>query len=180
MSSSDPHLYLDTNVILDFIYSRKLSSTQLLAQIRANNWKCSTSSFAVLEMLDVQQEEKYVNNKHLKGYTLSQILHKLHERHSKNGLTKQQLINVYEEMHDSITQLQDCITFLYPHDSLWDDAERLLRVTNIGAVDSIHLATAIAIHSDIIVSQDSYFRSIANDYIPSVVPEKVKDQVAKL
>lgn len=87
---------------------------------------------------------------------------------------------MYEEIHDALAQLEDCMTFLYPHETLWDDAERLLRVTNIGAVDAIHLATAMAVECDIIVTRDSNFRSMANDYIPSVLPEKVKDEITKL
>lgn len=70
-----PHLYLDTNVILDILHpKRHASSVDLLQKIREKKWRCSTSSYSLLEMYDAEQLEKYVQKLHLQGYDWSQIM----------------------------------------------------------------------------------------------------------
>lgn len=91
----EPYLYLDTNVILDFLHSRYIPSMELLRKIRERHWKCSTSSFALLEMYDVEQLDKFIEKLRLKGYSWSQIMSRTVERRGKKlGLTYGQLKSI--------------------------------------------------------------------------------------
>ena len=48
-----PHLYLDINVIIDTLFDRPRGddSIELVESIRNRGWRCSTSVFAVMELL---------------------------------------------------------------------------------------------------------------------------------
>jgi len=181
MADMAPHLYLDTNVLLDFLHSRHEPSVALLQKIRDNRWKCSTSSFALLEMYDAEQLEKFVQKLHLKGYNWSQIMSRTRERRSKKlGLTDKQLQNLSSELRDSISSITDCVEFLDPYKELWDDAEYFCIYTNIGAQDALHLATAINVECNILVTRDRDFRRIADDYIITTSPENILTAISKL
>lgn len=176
-----PHLYLDTNVILDFLHNRYPPSMELLRKIRERNWKCSTSSFALLEMYDAEQLDKFIEKLHLKGYSWSQIMRRTSERRSKKlGLTDRQLESVSSELRDSISLIEDCIEFVYPHQTLWDDAERYCFYTNIGAQDAIHLATALEAGCNILVTRDKDFLRIADDYIIATLPDNILVAIREL
>jgi len=147
---------------------------ELLQKIRDKGWKCSTSSFALLEMYDAEQLEKFVQKLHLKGYNWSQIMSRTSERRSKNlGLTDRQLQNLSSELRDSISLITDCIEFMDPHKELWDDAENYCIYTNIGAQDALHLATALAVGCNILVTRDKHFRRISDDYVIATFPENI-------
>lgn len=181
MADIVPHLYLDTNILLDFLHSRYEPSIALLQQIRDKRWKCSTSSFALLEMYDAEQLEKFVQKLYLKGYNWSQIMSRTRERRSKNlGLTDRQLQNLASELRDSMSLINDCVEFLDPHKELWDDAEYYCIYTNIGAQDALHLATALAVECNILVTRDKHFRHIADDYIIATFPENILTAIKKL
>jgi predicted nucleic acid-binding protein len=177
----EPYLYLDTNVILDFLHNRYQPSVELMRRIRERHWKCSTSSFSLLEMYDAEQLDKFIEKLRLKGYGWSQIMSKTVERRSKKlGLTDEQLKSLSSELRDSISLIEDCIEFMYPHKRLWDDAETWCMYTNIGARDAIHLATALAVGCNILVTRDKDFRRIADDYIVATFPENILSAVSDI
>lgn len=176
-----PRLYLDTNILLDVIHNRWQPSIDLIDKVRANRWSCSTSRFAVLEMLDAEQEESFVEKRRSNGLALSQILRRLPARRSKKlGLSMKALDAVYVRLHDSLVQFEDVVVFERPHAKLWDDAEQFCAATNIGAIDSIHLATAIGVQCNILVTRDHDLRRIANEYILSAFPEGIDTALAEL
>lgn len=53
-----PHLYLDSNVIIDIIQGQRHDSIYLFKTILKKKWLCSTSIFSVMEVLDVMQENE--------------------------------------------------------------------------------------------------------------------------
>ena len=53
-----PHLYLDTNVLLDAILHRDADSEVVLKRVIAHGCKCTTSRFTFAEMLDTLQKEE--------------------------------------------------------------------------------------------------------------------------
>lgn len=54
-----PHLYLDTSILIDVFRNRRTASTRLLEEARQKNWRISTSQFAVMELLDVEQDDRF-------------------------------------------------------------------------------------------------------------------------
>ena len=181
MADAIPHLYLDTNIILDFVHNRWKPSIDLFEKIRARNWQCTTSHYSALEMLDSEQFETCIQKMRLKGFSWSQVMSRIPERRgAKHGLSQKQLATVYEGLFDSISLIKDCVTFVYPHKELWVDAERYLYSTNIGARDAIHLATAKGYECNILITRDKYFRKIANEYIIATFPENILKAIKEL
>ena len=171
-----PHLYLDTNVILDAVDGRWQPSIDLIERISAQGWPCSTSRFTFLEMLEVKQEDQFMRNRLGEGLTLSQTVRKLGSRRwGQLALRRAALDTIYEELYAAVETKYPFVAFQRPQSQLWDQAEEYCAATNIGAVDSIHLATAIGVGCNALVTRDSDFRLIADDYISAVFPERLED-----
>lgn len=63
-----PTLYLDTHVLLDITRpQRRSESRQLLEGWRARSWTCTSSYFALMEALDVEQESMWFRSMIRKG-----------------------------------------------------------------------------------------------------------------
>ena len=169
-----PHLYLDTNIILDALDNRWAPSIELVEAIRTKGWLCSTSHYTVLELLDIRQEESFVQNRLNEGLTLSQAYRRLGSRRwGKLALKVGQLQTIYDELTERL-QRYPFITYQRPLSQLWNDAEDYLAATNIGAVDSIHLATSIGVNCHVLVTRDQDFQKIAKEFIPTEAPEAVE------
>ena len=103
MPRRKPHIYLDTNVILDVIEDRWDPSRDLIAEIVQRNWLCSTSRFTVLEMLDARQEDAFMRKLLAEGFTLSQIVRRLGSRRTgKFQLRSRELDEIYADLAASI------------------------------------------------------------------------------
>jgi predicted nucleic acid-binding protein len=177
-----PHLYIDTNVILDAILERKQASSIFLEQAKKNNWKCSTSRWTMIELLDNMQEERFVEDLRIEGYLFSRIRGLLGNRRQKEaGLKKPELDQVWKVLHDKLSNEYSFIKFKHPLTvSFWDKAEDYASSSNIGATDSIHLATALRIRCNILVTSDQDFIAIANEYILATLPSGIDIALAKL
>src|SRR3989338_963278 len=56
-------VYLDTNVVLDFLLKRKTDATLLVESIRSRKWMMITSSFTMVEMSDWKKRDLFIRNK---------------------------------------------------------------------------------------------------------------------
>jgi len=177
-----PHLYLDTSVILDAIHKRYEPSVALMKRIETEHWQCSTSRFTALEILDVEQEEKFIENLRTEGFLLSKIRGYLGSRRQLEwGLKSRELNEIYVTLHDVLSSEFAFIEFEHPlTEELWDKAEGYCAITNIGAMDAIHLAAALEIGCNILVTRDSDFKRIADDYILSILPEQIDRALKEL
>jgi predicted nucleic acid-binding protein len=176
-----PHLYLDTNVIFDVIENRWKPSTALIDRIITEKWECSTSRFTILELLDVKQEEKFIENRLSEGHRLSRVRDFLGQRRQNNlGLTERELVEVYKKLHTELKDKCGCVNFEHPiNKKVWDLADDFCSVTNVGSTDVIHLASAITLKCDILITRDQDFRNIADMYIVSVFPENIDTGLRK-
>lgn len=177
-----PYLYLDTSVILDSIHKRYEPSVTLLKRIEAEHWQCSTSRFTALEILDTEQEEKFIENLRDNGMLLSRIRGFLgNRRQLDRGLKRRELNQIYTKLYDELSENLAFITFEHPlTEELWNKAEEYCAVTNIGATDAIHLAAAKEIGCNILVTRDNDFRQIADEFILSILPEQINSALRKL
>jgi len=181
MGMALPHLYFDTNVILDVIEERWPPSVSLAERAKAEGWSCSTSRFTVLEMLDAKQEDRFMRNLLNQGFTLSQIVRRLGGRRGgKFSLGQVELDAIYEELSGALSKRLGFIVFQRPLTELWDETEKLCADTNIAPADAIHLATALGAGCDVLVSRDSEFLAIAQSYIPTASPESINGVLKKL
>jgi predicted nucleic acid-binding protein len=177
----NPHLYLDTNVIFDVIENRWQPSLLLIERIKAGNWDCSTSRFTVLELLDIKQEEKFIENRQAEGHRLSRVRDYLGQRRQTSiGLAERELIEIYKQLHTELKDKCGCVNFEHPIDEkIWDKADDFCSATNIGSTDVIHLASAVILKCDILVTRDQDFRNIADMYIVSIFPENIDTGLRK-
>ncbi|MFC1916790.1 type II toxin-antitoxin system VapC family toxin [Chloroflexota bacterium] len=181
-----PHLYLDTGILLDGILKRKQASLQLLEQakleVSRGNWLCSTSRWTIIEVLDNIQEERYVEKLRIDGHLLSRIRSLLGNRRQKEaGLKLLELDKVWLTVHDYIDNNCSFISCSHPRTvKMWDKAEDYCGATNIGSTDALHLASAVLIGCNVLVSNDQDFIAIANEYIFACHPHEVDTTISKL
>lgn len=123
-------------------------------------------------MLDAKQESQFLQNRLAEGMQLSQIVRRLGERREgKSALRTRELAMIYAQLYEAIENHYPFIQFQRALARLWDQAEEFCAATNIGAADAVHLATAIGVGCDVLVTRDSGFLAIAKSYIPATLPE---------
>jgi predicted nucleic acid-binding protein len=165
-----PRLYLDTNILIDYIHERERSSINLINRIRTEKWECMTSSFTALEIYDVEQLEEWVQDRRLKHWMFDKIMRNQSRRRGKKiGLTEEQLTAVHTRIRNSLISFKDCIQFILLNDTISTVAEQYCATTNIGATDALHLATAWYMACDILVTNDDDFLGIVKRNINVVV-----------
>ena len=182
MANIVPILYLDTNIILDVLHSRWAASKELFERIKSERWKCITSRFTMLELLDTEHEECFIENKKAEGYPLSRIRTFLGTRHKKaHALPRRDLENIHALLDSHKEDVFAYIEFRFPiANSFWDKAEDYCNSTEIAVADAMHLALAQESGCNILVTRDSDFRTLADDYIISTSPEGIGIALAKL
>lgn len=158
MSKEYPVLYLDTNVLINYIYERDNASVNLLKRIRLEKWPCVTSSFTWLEIYDVERSEAWVQARRSDNWMYSQIIRKYSNRFSDEpGLTSEQLTSVHTTIRNWLISFEGYIKFQRINDDISIHAERLCATTNIESSDALHLATAVHTGCAILVTNDDKF-----------------------
>ena len=169
-----PVFYLDVNVILDAIYDRRPSSSQLIVRISSENWTAITSPFSILEMLEAQKADKWAAGLLEQGLTFFQVQRRLGERRTgRSRLNRQALDQVYRDLGARLQMISRHLTFPDPTSSLMNLAEDISASSNIESTDVFHLATAVEYGCDILVSGDSDFVRLARDYMIAVTPDGI-------
>jgi predicted nucleic acid-binding protein len=176
MAEPNPRLYLDTNILVSYIHEREDASVNLINRIRLKKWECITSSFTALEIYDIEQLEVWVQHWRVKHWMFDQIMRNYSRRRSNRlRLTSEQLIAVHTTIHDALTPLRDCIQFILLNDAISTAAEHYCSITNIGATDALHLATAWYTGCDILVTNDDDFLAIVRSHMKGMIATKAKD-----
>ena len=171
-----PILYFDTNVYIDILFDRNKSSSMLYDFVCQKKWECVTSVFSKVETLEVKQIHKF---KELKNNIWSSI--RINNEIHKRDLTQMELGNVSRSI--SIREKNRCSGFNEYSAILeegWIKAEEIKRKNNLTDKDSIHLAEAIAIACDVLISRDEFFLSISKKYIWSINPDQFLAQLRNL
>lgn len=182
MSTVEPQLYLDTCIILDVIHNRWNPSTKLIERIKSEYWKCITSRFTFLELLDTEHEQRYIDNLVAEGYPLSRVRGLLGNRHQKaHGLPKRDLERTHAFLASHIQTTFAFISFQYPvAESFWNRVESYCDTTEIAIEDGMHLALALESGCNILVTRDKDFCAVADDFIIATPPEGIDIALAKL
>lgn len=175
-----PHLYLDSNVILDVLRDRRrqgeLVSLKLLERAKREKWFISTSPFALMEILDVEQDDMFFQIKVSEGYTVADVLRIRRQR----DLSEQQLNRISQRIHDKLGIAYAYIDYWELDSRGFDHAVELARTTNITATDCLHLATALEARCDLLVTTDEFFAKEAKNYLPTSLPEDVEEELRNL
>ena len=178
----EPQLYLDTNIILDVINNRWPPSANLIKRIESEHWKCITSRFSFVEMLDAEHEQCYVDIKLAEGYTLSRIRGLLGNRNQKaQRLPIRDFESVHAKLYDARTSVLSCVKFQYPtSESFWNKVDSYCDRTEIAVEDAMHLAFAQESECNILITRDKDFCITADDFIIATPPEGIEIALAKL
>jgi len=168
------NLYLDTNFLLDLVRpERRSASVDLFDEACSRGWSCSSSFFAQMEALDVEQEHAWF----LARLQAGQHTEKLLRRRRQRDLTSDELREVFKRFMTTLVErdLQGRIQWL-PLTRKGGELEEALALaaeTNISAPDCLHLATALQAGCDILVTSDEGLKNAARPYIPAVKPEEL-------
>ena len=161
-----PVFYLDTNVLIDLVLPRRNEhSAAFLEECLARSWRSLTSTFALMEALDIEQTNRWAKNEMRKGKTFHQL-----RRYGDRELPPR----VYRDVHKKMTiVLEDLVELFQPESNMWEDAIRIAIHTASFAPDCIHVAAARSRDCDILVTRDSQLMRAAKDEIMTAEPEHI-------
>ena len=135
-------LYLDTNVILDFIDSRRPAASQLVDRISREGWSALTSPFTLLEMYEAKQADRWAEKLLSSGWTFFQIQRRVRERRAgRPALSRGELDEVYSNLYAALQPILNVVIFPELTPGLQSRAEEVCASTNLDPTDSFHLAT---------------------------------------
>ena len=177
-----PHLYLDTNVIMDTLFDRPRGddSIELVESIRNRGWRCSTSVFAVMELLNDRQEERFVDDRRRAGEQFRSIYRQV----SGRTMDKAVLNQIYDQVVRRLDVRYPFIDYPYLTDQGWEEAVRISGTTDIDAADAIHVVTAKEQGCDLFVTKDGPLTGRIRNQLPAYVevssPKNVDSAVTEM
>lgn len=143
-------LYIDTNVILDFVTDKDNNVVVLMKSVKSRGWKLRISTFAMIELAEYRKNELFLWEQLSKNKSLNSIIKKI-----KNPRDNKKLkAHHFEQVSDWLINLQEELPNIGFLDldpskkkdevSSWELAHDISVYSNLNAKDVIHLATAIA------------------------------------
>ncbi len=169
-----PSLFLDTNIFLDFLRMRNEDSRELFRFIREGKYIAKSSVLVLMEIFEKQQEEHFIRRELvMRRKTFDSIRRKLY----KKDLTTAELEEVHMDINDRIIEPYidtELIQLFYLSEDAVDIVEDLMKEYNFTACDAVHLAIALDLECDVLVSNDDQFRENAKDKILVARPNEVK------
>lgn len=153
-------IYIDTNVIRDCIKRRKAYSLSLMKTIREQKIECLTSVYTLLELWRIEKEEDFFYKKVRLGYDLNTIL----RQRSNKDLSDSEL-NAVNKRLDIFFEEYDCVIPIQLDEEGWRFAVDITRTTNIEPADIMHLATALGVNCDLLITSDALFIMQAKEFI---------------
>ena len=178
MPARVPRLYLDTNVLLDLFFDRRPVSRDLVVLGISNGWDITSSNFALMELLDVVQENRWaVRRLTEEREQLNTLISRRHQR----DLPEEALEAVRREINRFKDRDYEQITYYdIVGNGLLERAMGLCAETNIAAPDCIHIQMAIEIGADILVTSDSQVLRYADPWVRVANPRDVFRRLREL
>lgn len=171
-----PHLYLDTAILIDVLRNRRTASTSLLEEARQKAWRVSTSQFAIMELLDVEQDDRFFILEVTKGRTVASVLRERYRRNLDDSERK----GIENKVKDFMDVRYPFIQYFHLTADGFNRASGLCARTNLSAPDCLHLATALDARCDILVTTDDHFLGEAKAYIESCTLEQIHEALNRL
>lgn len=171
-----PHIYLDSPIVIDVLRSRRTASLRLLEIARQKDWRLSTSQFTIMEVLDVEQDDRFFILEVTKGRTVASVLRDRYKR----KLSEAERKIILKKVQDFLELRYPLIKYFHLTGEGFDRASGLCANTNISAPDCLHLATALEAGCDVLVTTDEHFLKEAKDYISICTPEQINEVLVDL
>lgn len=171
-------LYFDTTVILDLLRpKRRPESHRLLEVAQANNWTCTSSYFALMEALDIEQENMWFRSRIRAGKDAEFLL----RRRRRRDLGTHGLGRVSTRLFRRfVVEVQDYISWVILREDGWDESLRLAMSSNINATDCVHVATALTARCNLFVTSDEPLRDLVDQHIRSANPPQLLASLRRL
>lgn len=171
MASRAPHIYLDTNILLDLYYAgRRPASTTFVNTAVAQDWQISSSHFALMEMIDIVQETLWATRRLTEDRM--QLNRVIRERYRRN-LPEDALSQIRQSINHFNDQSYSQITYFdFVAPGVLERAMGLCFNSNISAPDCVHVQMAIEIGVDLLVTTDEHLRVEADAWVASSSPDQ--------
>lgn len=171
-------LYFDTTVILDLLRpKRRPESHRLLEIAQGNSWECTSSYFALMEALDIEQENMWFRSRIRAGEDVERLLRRRRER----DLSTRALGRVRNQLYRKfVDEVQDFISWVTLGEEAWEETLGLAMSSNINATDCVHVATALTTDCNLFVTSDEPLGDLADQHICSANPAQLLSLLRRL
>ncbi len=175
-------IYFDTTVILDLLrpdrHRGAQDSVDLLDLAIANKWECAASYFALMEALDIEQENMWFRSRIRAGEDVDRLFKR---RRKRDPLSPQSLGRLSNQLYRRfVVEVQDFISWVTFEAEGWEQALELAMRSNIRAPDCIHVATALANSSHTLITSDDELRDLARQHIHTANPPELLASLRRL
>lgn len=154
-------IYLDASVLISFTEAESDEISELLSTCKKKGFEIRVTPFTIMEALGIKQEHKFFMKKVSEGIPMKWIISKRRERDLENN----DLREIYNILKRKLKPY-DMENFYYIEDkNWWKLALDITRDSNVNSSDAIHLAQAVFMGCDILVTTDSHFIQEGIKYI---------------
>lgn len=153
--------------------------------IKKKKWRCVTSTFSIMELQDTEKDYIFFTRKIREGWEINEIL----SARRQINLNEATLARITKGIDKFLEKYKFLETWDLEKDDDWILANIISSSTNLSAQDSIHLATAFIVGSNLIVTHDNHFKKEAETFIKEsgvwdkiriCEPEKVIDTLREM
>ena len=143
-------LYIDTNVVLDYIADKDNNVIVLMKSVKSRRWKLRISTFAMIELAEYRKNEIFLWDKLSQNKSLNSIIKRIKNPRENKKLSfyhfeqLENWLNNLEEALPNIGFLDLTSSKVKSVPSSWHLAYYLGTYSNLNAKDVIHLSTAAA------------------------------------
>jgi predicted nucleic acid-binding protein len=169
-------------VILDYIRKRNISSISLLEEIKENRIRCYTSYYTLFELIDSEQENKWIWKRVQEGETLDDFLRHRYPR----ALEKDELRAVFKSIESRFLipfVKSGIVQVVIPESESWDSILKLLQKHNFSLGDAFQFDTAVGIGCNVFLTRDSDLAHMINELrlkVHAITPADVDKRLKEL
>jgi len=158
-----PSIYIDTCIARDVTERRtgRDASIELLGRIKSKGWSCKMSVFGLMELVDIEQENMFVN---LRYFIEKRTLDEVYSSRRNRDLGRRELEKSFQYI-DQFRNNYSFIELVGLSDNGWSLAIVVASGSNLHASDVIHLASAWMEDCDLVVTDDTFFIKEAKRYL---------------
>jgi len=149
--------------------------------IKRKKIKCWTSYYTILELIDREQENKWIWRRVQNGETFDDILRHRYPR----KLSEAELLDVFDEVENRFLKHfvdPNIVIVTVPLETSWDQILELLQKSNFSIGDAFQLDAAIGNNCNIFITNDSDFVRMINEtnLIPAARPMELDKKLAEI
>lgn len=156
-------IYLDTNVILDFVLKRNTEAALLIESVKSRKWSIMTSTLAIIEMADWKKRDLFMRNKLELNWGMDTIV----SQRNRTDLGPYEFQKVEKWLLDCGAIIK--LDFRDLAGPAWEKVREISSNTNLLAKDALHFGTALVAalnnQCDVLVTGDGDFEKEAKKYL---------------